>query len=127
MEQEVPKRISTARKRRMFAEAYIGHMGNISKACEDVGIDRKTYYRWLKVPSFKEMYDNALEQHNDLIFQRIMKLAMESDKDMLKFWAKTQMKHRGFTEKSEVELSGEVNIPIWTKEERIAILNRLKG
>lgn len=89
-----------------FIEAYIRKMGNISKACEEIGIDRKTFYNWLKEPKFKEMYDNAIKKHNDLIYSKIYHIAAQGDKDMMKFWAKTQMKDRGFTEKQELEHSG---------------------
>jgi len=92
--------------KKYFIETYIKKMGNISKACEEVGIERKTFYNWMKEPKFKEMYDNAIKQHNDLIYSKIYKLAAKEDKDMLKFWAKTQMKDWGFTEKQELEHSG---------------------
>jgi len=126
MEQNTTK-LTITQKYTNFIESYIDNGGNISRACEEVGINRTTFYRWLKRPKFKIMFDDALEKHNDLIFQRILKMALDSDKDMLKFWARTQMKHRGFSEKQEIELSGKVDIPVWTKEEKEAELKRLFG
>lgn len=108
MEQKATKKAPLKEKQKAFAEAYIKNMGNISKACEDVDINRGTYYRWMKRARFRTMYDEAIEKHNDLIFQRILNLALKEDKDMLKFWAKTQMKHRGFVERTELEHSGEI-------------------
>ncbi len=108
MEQNDTKPAPSRERQKAFIESYIKNMGNISKACEEIGIIRTTYYRWMKKPRFREMYDMALERHNDLIFQRILNLALKEDKDMLKFWAKTQMKHRGFIEKTEMEHSGEI-------------------
>lgn len=125
MSQKDTKIVRLKQKQQLFVEAYIDNAGNISKACEDIGIVRKTYYRWLNKPAFKEMYDNAIEKHNDLIFQRILKLALESDKDMLKFWARTQMKHRGFVEKQQIEIEG--SIALLTKEERAKTIKRLLG
>ena len=104
MSQKSPK----SNKKQALIEAYISKLGNISEACKEVGISRKTYYRWLKQNKFNQMLNDATEHHNDLIYQRILKKALEEDKDMMKFWAKTQMKHRGFYEKQETEYSGEV-------------------
>lgn len=97
------------RKQRLFIEEYIRQMGHITSACKEVSISRETYYAWLKIPVFKAAFDDAIETHNDAVFQRILGLALQSDKDMLKLWAKTQMKHRGFIEKQEVEHSGNIN------------------
>lgn len=91
-----------------FIKAYLDNRGNISEASEDAGIGRATYYRWMKKPKFQVLFQEAVETHNDLVFQKILKLALESDKDMLKFWAKTQMRHRGFIEKQEIEHTGKV-------------------
>ena len=118
-----PETIPLKEKQARFLQSYIDNLGHITKACEDAGIGRKTYYRWMKKPNFKEKFDETLETHNDLIFQRILRIAMESDKDMLKFWAKTQMKHRGFVEKQEIEVGGE--IALLTKEERESTIRRL--
>jgi len=118
MPQNTTKKVPLKEKQKSFIEAYIKHMGNISQACEDVGVDRSTYYRWMKKPRFKIIFNMALEQHNDLIFQRILNLALKEDKDMLKFWAKTQMRHRGFVEKQEIEqVGGEVKIDVKISDE----------
>lgn len=107
MEQNDTKKVTLKDKKLNFLHSYIEKMGNISQACEDVGISRKTYYRWMKVSKFRDEFNVALEKHNDLIFQRILNLALKEDKDMLKFWAKTQMRHRGFVERQELDVSDE--------------------
>ena len=104
----MPQKTPKSNKKQELIEAYIRKMGNISEACKEIGINRKTYYRWLEQNNFNRMINDAVEHHNDLIYQRILKKALEEDKDMMKFWAKTQMKHRGFYEKQETEHSGEV-------------------
>lgn len=100
-------------KQKLFISEYIQKLGHITHACAAVGISRKTYYDWLKDNKrFEEEFTAAIEHHNDAIQSRILSLAMKKDKDMLKFWAKTQMKHRGFTEKSELSVGGMDNITI---------------
>ena len=116
--------ITKKQKKINFIEAYFRKMGNISKACEEVGIDRRTFYNWLKEPKFKEMYDDAVKKHNDIIYSKLFKKAAEEeDKDILKFWARTQMKDWGFNEKQELELSGGTNN---TNEIKVEFVEGLK-
>ena len=106
-EKKVTK-LSRTEKKLNFIDSYIRNKGNITKACQEVGISRMAFYKWMRETKFKEMFANAISQHNDVIYERIYSLAESGDKDMLKFWAKTQMKDWGFTEKQELEHSGEV-------------------
>jgi len=92
-----------------FLDHYFKQKGNISKACKKVGVDRTRYYDWMKNPQFQQAMQDVIESHNDLVIEKILKLALQSDKDLLKFWAKNQIKHRGFVEKQEVQHSGEID------------------
>lgn len=90
-----------------FLAAYLRNKGNVTKACEIAGVkSRSTYHDWLQTEVFKTAMDSTIESHNDMVFQRILTMALSLDKDMLKFWAKNQMKHRGFVEKTEIEQVG---------------------
>lgn len=68
------------------------------------------------MPLFKERFEEELEKYNDSIQATILKLALKEDRDLLKFWAKTQMKHRGFTEKQEVEHTGTTTTILTTEQ-----------
>jgi len=97
-------------RQQRFIEEYIKSLGHISDSCKEIGIDRDTYYKWCKNnPMFENKLKETIENHNDSVERRILELALKEDRDMLKFWAKTKMKDRGFTEKSEqvVEHKGE--------------------
>ena len=96
-------------KQKKFLEVFIKKMGHITDTCKEVKIDRGTYYDWMEKELFKRKLDEEMEHFNDSVQRRILKLAMKDDRDMLKFWAKNLMKHRGFVEKSEslVEHTGE--------------------
>ena len=113
-------------KKAKFIEAYIKKLGNISKACKEMSINRTTFYNWLKEPDFKQLFEDAIESQNDMVFARIFKKTLEEDKDMLKFWAKTQMKHRGFTEQRNINLSGEVKTNKLSAEELREIYEECK-
>ena len=93
-------------KQLKFIEEFITNMGHITDACKEVGINRATYYAWMNDEKFKEAFDNAMEHFHDSVQRRILRLAMKDNERMLMFWAKNQMKHRGWVEKSEVEVTG---------------------
>jgi hypothetical protein len=98
-QQNPTKKAYLKRKQKLFIKEYIDNYGHISNACKKVKINRSTFYEWKEDLPFKEAFEEAIETHNDTIEQRILRLALDGDKDMLKFWAKTKMKKRGFTDK----------------------------
>ena len=96
-------------KQKRFIESYIKKLGNISLACKEAKIDRGTYYDWIIKEPFKTKFDEAIQEHNDAVQSIILSMAINRDKEMLKFWAKTQMKNRGFTEQINLNHSGELD------------------
>ena len=106
--QNVTKKVTLKPKQKKFLEEFIKNYGHITDTCKAVKIERPTYYRWMTQTLFKSNLDDAMEHFNDSVQRRILNLAMKDDKEMLKFWAKNQMKHRGWVEKSEVKVTGEV-------------------
>ena len=62
-----------------------------------------TYYRWYNEdPDFKEKADDIKELQKDFAESLILKKMKEGDTTMLIFYAKTQMKDRGYTERKEI-------------------------
>jgi len=54
-------------KRELFLKAYKEQMCNISKACEAIKIDRKTFYRWIKKNAkFKQQVEDIDESLTDM-------------------------------------------------------------
>ena len=105
-------------KQKLFLEVFIKKMGHITDTCKEVKIDRGTYYDWMEKELFKRKLDEEVEHFNDSVQRRILKLAMKDDRDMLKFWAKNLMKHRGWVEKTEqlVEHTGVEQLKIIIEE-----------
>ena len=99
-------------KQELFIKKYLEYYGNITQACEEIGINRTTYYNWMEKDKFKEQIEAAFESFNDNIQQILYAKAVTGDKDLLKFWAKTQMRHRGFVEKQEIEHTGSISQPV---------------
>lgn len=90
-------------KKKTFIEVLRANLGNITKACEAVGITRTTYYRWLKTKAFKEEVDNIGEYVLDFAEHSLFTLIKENNTAATIFYLKTKGKKRGYVEKTEVE------------------------
>jgi len=97
---------ATARKKKLMAEALLGSMGNITKACEGAGISRQTHYQWKKEDAeYAEMVKDMPEIRLDYAESKLFK-AMKADKlAAIIFFLKTQGKERGYIEKAEFDHS----------------------
>jgi hypothetical protein len=101
------------------------NFGNVSKACEAVGVARRTYYEYLnKDEKFREQIEEIDEANIDFAESKIRELingvqiGMENDDGEMVvykkepnvtatiFYLKTKGKKRGYVEKQEVENSG---------------------
>lgn len=98
---------TTAQKKKRFIKAYSSRLCNISKACEVVGISRTTYYKWVdKDDKFKKALKDAEEDFFDSLESTMYAKAIkDQDTTMLIWLSKTKMKHRGYVERQEQEVS----------------------
>lgn len=94
-------------RQKLFLRAYDGRLLNISTACVVADVPRSTVYDWLnKLDNFKKAKESIEEDFYDKL-ETVMfsKAISEQDNTMLIFLAKTKMKHRGYVEKIEQEVS----------------------
>jgi phage antirepressor YoqD-like protein len=100
-------------KKAEIVDYYVKALGNITDTCKLAGISRWTFYRWLKEnEEFKKAIDNANvnEYKKDFIENALLSLVQKKNPAAVIFAAKTQLKDRGYIEKSEVEHSGTMTI-----------------
>ena len=99
---------TTAQKKKRFIKVFASRICNVSKTCDVVGISRNTYYRWCdEDDKFKNAVENEEERfYDDLETTMYSKAITDKDTTMLIWLSKTKMKHRGYVEKVENELSG---------------------
>lgn len=77
--------------------------GIVSSACKAAGISRVTFYKWYNEDAdFAEKVDDIKELQKDFCEALILKKMKEGDTTMIIFYAKTQMKDRGYSERKEV-------------------------
>lgn len=92
-----------AKKRRDFLEAMRKHLGNITESSKEVGIDRGTYYNWLKSdPKFAAEIDNIAESCIDFAESQLFKQISEGNSTSTIFYLKTKGKKRGYVETTEI-------------------------
>jgi len=88
--------------------AFIKHLhnkfGNISETCKEVGINRTTYYNWLKNDEEFAEQINAIDEYIvDSVEKELYKQIKDGSTVATIFYLKTKGKHRGYVEKQEID------------------------
>jgi transposase-like protein len=98
--ESVPQK-STNFKQKLFIDSYLKNSSNISKACKEVGIDRKTYYNWMEDHNFADAFKEAEEEFLDSLENVFLEKVQQGDTACCIFAMKTRLKKRGYTEKDD--------------------------
>lgn len=123
------KRIAKEKETLLYALSQTS--GIVSSACRNANVSRMTYYRYYNEdPDFKEKADDIKELQKDFAESLILKKMKEGDTTMLIFYAKTQMKDRGYSERKEITGSDgenlfpkEIDLGKLTEEQRNLLLS----
>ena len=88
------------KKQKEFLEEYSSCWGNITIACKNFGITRRTYYNWLEEESFKNAIEelDITERKKDRIEDALMSKVEKGDTTAIIFACKTLLKDRGYIE-----------------------------
>ena len=82
-------------------------------SCDSVGINRVTYERWCKKDAkFVENIQAAMERKLDKIETKLLNLVENGDVQATIFSAKCLLKSRGYVEKKDINVSGNMNVNI---------------
>ena len=104
-------RLSTYSKKKLMLNALQGHLGLVTYATKEVGINRETHYRWYNSdPKYKKEVDEIPDRLLDIAESRLFGLMSEKDRLAIIFYLKTKGKNRGYVEKKEIEHSGEMGV-----------------
>jgi len=127
--QRIDERV--AQEKADLLQALANTSGIVSSACKAANVSRMTYYRWYNEdPDFREKADDIKELQKDFAESLILKKMKAGDTTMIIFYAKTQMKDRGYTERKEITgkdgedliRTKEIDITKLTEEERKLLL-----
>lgn len=118
---------TTAQKKRAMAKAMKVGLGNISAACEAVGITRQTHYTWLKKDKkYKQSVEDIGELTIDFVETQLLKNIKAGKEASAIFFLKTKAKSRGYIETNHT-ITTEVpmgSLTEATEEELLEILGR---
>ena len=104
---------STKAKKRIFIANFVENQGMVQMSCDSVGINRVTYERWCKRDAkFVENLQAAMERKLDKIETKLLNLVESGDTQATIFSAKCLLKQRGYVEKKDINISGNMNVNI---------------
>ncbi len=95
-------------KQKKMLTALQDNLCNVSKACESVGISRASHYQMLDK---NRHYKKAVEDLNDQMLdeaEQLLFTQLPESPTLLIFYLKTKGKSRGYSERIELDHSGEV-------------------
>lgn len=87
--------------------------GNITVACKNVGVSRDTHYRWLHDDDwYNDECSKVDEETGDMVEGELMKHIRSGNLTAIIFYCKTKLKDRGYVEKNEMDLGGDMTINV---------------
>lgn len=93
--------------KKALIEAMQKNLGVVSAACRAVGIDRSTFYLYVKTdPVFAESVKDVEDIALDFVESKAYEQIKEGNTSMIIFYLKTKGRRRGYIERQEVEHSG---------------------
>jgi len=93
-------------KKNALLEALEKSLGVVTSACKKVGVGRTTYYDWYNNdPDFKKKVDELQNVALDFAESQLHKQISENNTTATIFYLKTKGKQRGYTDKSELDLT----------------------
>ena len=90
-------------KKDAMVQALEKSLGIVTTACKNVGIDRKTHYRWLEEDSnYRQAVQSLTDVALDFAETKLHTLINEGDTAATIFYLKTKGKGRGYIERQEL-------------------------
>jgi hypothetical protein len=100
---------ATIERKLNFINLYKESACNTAYCLGQTGMTRRSLNRWIQNdPEFKEALNDVQEALFDNAEARLQKLIEEGKEGATMFFLKTKCKHRGYTEKQEIQHSGAI-------------------
>jgi len=96
----------TEHSKKALVEALEKSLGVVTTACKKVGVGRTTYYDWYNNDlEFKKQVDELQNVALDFAESQLHKQISENNTAATIFYLKTKGKLRGYTDKSELDIT----------------------
>ena len=106
-----PSGMTTKKRKKLFIEYWFKSSGNISYLCQQIGVDRKTFYRWMENDhAFKEAVLAEDEAFVDMAETQQHNLVAAGDPQSVRFTLRTKGKNRGYVERLEQDVRGQMQM-----------------
>lgn len=87
-----------------FRKAAQGTYGNISAIARKLAVPRSSLYDFIRAnPDAGELIVSLREEFDDLAEEQIQKLILEGDRSLLRFYASTKLRARGYRKEDDAE------------------------
>ena len=107
----------STRKKDMI-EALKASLGVVTTASKKANIERTTHYKWLAQDAkYAEQVEAIKDIALDFAESQLHKRMQNGSDTAIIFYLKTQGKKRGYIEKQQIEISGELDIKTLSDEE----------
>jgi len=105
-------------KKKRFIAEFRAHLGLITPTCRATTIARQTYYDWIKAdPQFAEECKIISEEQIDFVESKLMAQIKGNNIAGIIFYLKCKAKSRGYIERSEHQMLGEMKIVVDVDED----------
>ncbi len=96
-----------------FLQLLEKNLGVISPTCRQLNMERQTYYNWIKKDSeFAQKCKEIQEVAVDFVESKLFENIANGDTTSIIFFLKTKAKHRGYNEKSTLNIEADKEIKI---------------
>jgi hypothetical protein len=107
----------TEHHKKALLKALEKSLGVVTTACKSVGVGRTTYYDWLN--NDKQFADAVKDIENvalDFAESHLHKQIQNNNTSATIFYLKTKGKHRGYVERQEINVEGNIESKLieWT-------------
>lgn len=94
------------KNQKKFLAALESSLGVVTTAASKSGITARSHYLWMaNSPEYKEAVEAARNRADDLVESKLFELIRKGDTAATIFYCKTRLKHRGYTEKTDVDIT----------------------
>ena len=98
--------------KQLYLEALRKSAGVMTPACEAIGVERVTIYRWRKEdPEFNAACDEILDVALDLAESALLKQIQKGDTKAIEFFLRCKGKSRGYDQRQEFDINAVVTRP----------------
>lgn len=102
--------------------------GNLTAIAKRLGVHRNTVLNYVnRWKTVADAIEQERELRKDFVEDKMLKRVMKGSDTMIIFFAKTQMKDRGYVERQEITHSGSVDVSSLSDDELRAIVAAKSG